>query len=60
MANRRINKNNQTGTKGVQIFRDRYRVYVGKKYVGVYKDIKDAENAYKKAFEEHFYGEEKQ
>ena len=54
MANRVLNKNNKTGVKGVQFFRNKYRVFIGAKYVGVYRTIEEASQAYEEAFKEHF------
>lgn len=54
MANRRINENNKTGAKGVQFFRDKYRVYVGRAYVGVFTDIDEASSAYDVAYKKYF------
>ena len=54
MGNRRMNRNNKTGYRGVQVFRDRYRVFLGKKYIGVFMNKDRAAKAYDKAALDYF------
>ena len=49
LGNRNLNTNNKTGFKGVSKFRDKWRVYVAKQYVGVYPTLEEASNAYNQA-----------
>lgn len=40
--NRKTFKNNKTGVRGVSVFRDRYRVQMDRRYLGVFKTIEEA------------------
>lgn len=62
MRNRKMNKNNKSGFKGVGFSKreNKWQVYIGvkkaKKFLGYFEELKDAAEAYKKA-SEYFHGD---
>lgn len=52
--NRKVNKNNKSGLKGVSFFGGRWRAYIQKRFLGYFPTKEKAAIAYNKAAQEYF------